>query len=138
MGPPIYDCPGILIEDLPWRSYYGGLYGGDELRTATLLINSCEYSFRQREDGTLTVTRYNCDPTTFQPQEAMEAMAYVFELTKGKMVQDPNGTGWEPPSRHLGRINFSAPSAEEDARRVAEQTAKNISQFHKIRRNLER
>ena len=96
MGPPIYDCPGLTLDELPWGEM------SMELRSplitgrqhAELLIGGYTYWFSRWLSGAVECERLaapsNIEVFSTKPGDTMLAQALLIELTKGKTVQDPN------------------------------------------------
>jgi len=100
MGPAIYNCPGLTLDDLPWGKwrpggrYYDGSFDQVDRRFAELLIGGYTYMFFEWRSGAIECERLaepeDIEVFSTKPGDILLAQCLLIELTKGKTVQDPN------------------------------------------------
>jgi len=96
MGPPIYNCPGLTLDELPWgkmtMELKSPLITGRQF--STLLIEGYTYYFSRWLSGAVECYKLvggrEAEIFSTKPGEIMLAQALLIELTKGKTIQDPN------------------------------------------------
>jgi len=92
MGPAIYNCPGLTLDELPWSNYWG--QRSRPWRFAELLIGGYTYHFRWTVTDEIVCYKLagggDVDIFKTRPGDILLAQALLIELTKGKTIQDPN------------------------------------------------
>ena len=96
MGPAIYNCPGLTLDMLPWGNWSMELKSPiiSSRQRATLIIGGYTYYFSRWLSGAVECERLaqpaDIEVFSTKPGEIMLAQALLIELTKGKIIQDPN------------------------------------------------